>query len=83
MIHSIWLVLQPAGIRFGVTGNVLSIPLPKAPWANTFTSSDVKTEIETDSLKTKDLKDVPLTYKALSPLGKEPRKQVCLHATIL
>lgn len=53
---------DPSGIRFSVTGDILSVPTPRSVWAKHFGSF----------LPVSDLAPVKLTYQTLNELGKNP-----------
>ncbi|KAF7306997.1 hypothetical protein MIND_00492500 [Mycena indigotica] len=55
-------VVDPAGIRFSVTGNVLALQNPRSTWGKYFSSTLPETPLAA----------VPLSSATLSALGKEP-----------
>jgi len=58
-------ITDPTGIRFSVTGNVLSIPKPRSVWNKYFGAT----------LPAAPLLPVPVTSDTLSEVGKKPVKQ--------
>ncbi|KAF8271486.1 Metalloenzyme, LuxS/M16 peptidase-like protein [Lactarius quietus] len=58
-------ITDPTGIRFSVTGNVLSIPKPRSVWNKYFGAT----------LPEAPLLPVPVTSDTLSKVGKKPVKQ--------
>lgn len=58
-------ITNPTGMRFSVTGNVLSIPNPRSIWKKHFGAV----------LPEAPLLPVPVTYDTLSKIGKKPMKQ--------
>ncbi|KAF8527970.1 Metalloenzyme, LuxS/M16 peptidase-like protein [Hysterangium stoloniferum] len=56
---------RPSDVRFGVTGDVLSLPQPKLPWSTAYSKP----------LQGAELHDVPSTYDTLTPLGLKPSKK--------
>ncbi|KAI0068340.1 hypothetical protein BV25DRAFT_1875780 [Artomyces pyxidatus] len=59
------LITDPSGVRFSVTGNVLSLPKPRSVWGKYFGGH----------LPESKLLPVPLSNKALSKVGKHPVKK--------
>ncbi|KAG6877636.1 hypothetical protein C0993_005345 [Termitomyces sp. T159_Od127] len=59
------LVMDPSGVRFSVTGNVLCLEHPRSTWAKHLGKSYPPTE----------LSPVPIASDALSEVGKKPGKK--------
>jgi hypothetical protein len=81
-------VLDPTGIRFSVTGNVLGIEHPRAAWGKYFEHlpvSEFLIRFATYHIFSQEapLSPVPFSIETLSDTGKNPVKKVCKeHLTI-
>lgn len=79
------LVTDPSGIRFSVTGNVLSLGKPRSTWGKYFETLPVSLYTRSYkvnnviALKEGPLSPVPLAVAELSEVGKEPVKKVTLE----
>ena len=79
------LVTDPSGVRFSVTGNVLSLEKPRSTWGKYFETLPVGLDAHSYkvnnviALKEGPLSPVPLAVAELNEVGKDPMKKVTVE----
>lgn len=79
-------MIDPAGARFSITGNVLGVPKPRSPWRSLFGGKlpvsggkFCMVARKLTLLEASGLNPVPLASSTLSKVGESPSGEVYLH----